>query len=100
MTNQGGRTVEVRLDMECAIAVEQMAITENCTVSDILRAAISDRWDAHVAAERRRREKALVDTPRYRDRNLISLMHHRKRTETTLFGPTPERCQETSRGGR
>ena len=48
----------VPIDQAAAFALEQMALTEGCSVAAVLQAAISSRWQAHREAEIRRRETA------------------------------------------
>ena len=51
----------VTIDQAAAFALEQMALTEGCSVGAVLQAAISTRWQAHREAEIRRREAAWRD---------------------------------------
>lgn len=57
----------VSIDQAAAYALEQMALTEGCSVAVVLQAAIGARWQAHREAEIRRRETACRDADQYKN---------------------------------
>lgn len=47
------------MDIGCITALEQMAIAENRTITDVLQSSIAARWHTFCEMERRRREASL-----------------------------------------
>ena len=65
MTRNSLDHATVSIDQAAAYALEQMALTEGCSVAAVLQAAIGARWQAHREAEVRRRETASRDAGQY-----------------------------------